>query len=260
MKQQIFKNNLFEVTATLEDGEILFDAEQVAESLGITQIKGNQSYVRWERVNDYLPSDSPLVGKGDLIPEPMVYKLAFKAQNEVAEQFQDWLAIEVIPQIRKTGSYSIDTSQLSPELQAFNNIFQSLAKQELATKQLETKLDNIADILSLNMNDWRNESNKIINVIATKLGGGQYYKDIRKESYELLEERGKCKLNVRLNNRKNAMAGRGMSKTSISKLSKLDIIAEDNKLISVYITVIKDLAVKYQLNLSDYQLVLGDAP
>src|SRR5699024_12273046 len=29
----------------------------------------------------------------------------FKAQNDVAEQFQDWLAIEVIPSIRKHGAY-----------------------------------------------------------------------------------------------------------------------------------------------------------
>lgn len=43
--------------------------------------------------------------KGDLIPEPLVYKLAFKASNEVAEQFQDWLAIEVIPSIRQNGGY-----------------------------------------------------------------------------------------------------------------------------------------------------------
>lgn len=41
----------------------------------------------------------------DFIPEPAVYKLAFKANNEVAEKFQDWLAVEVLPQIRQTGGY-----------------------------------------------------------------------------------------------------------------------------------------------------------
>jgi len=37
----------------------------------------------------------------------MVYKLAFKASNDTAEKFQDWLAIEVIPSIRKTGQYQV---------------------------------------------------------------------------------------------------------------------------------------------------------
>src|SRR5690625_2867443 len=102
---QTFENELFKVSAKREGDQILFDVEQVAKSLGLTQVKGNSVFVRWERVNSYLPSDSPQVGKGDLIPEPLVYKLAFKAQNGVAEKFQDWLAIEVIPTIRKTGGY-----------------------------------------------------------------------------------------------------------------------------------------------------------
>ncbi|MFW2110345.1 phage antirepressor [Bacillus spizizenii] len=102
---QTFKNDLFEVAAKVENEQILFDAERVARSLGIVQEKNNKQYIRWERVNEYLPQSSPEVGKGDFIPEPLVYKLAFKASNQVAEQFQDWLAIEVIPTIRKTGGY-----------------------------------------------------------------------------------------------------------------------------------------------------------
>ncbi|MDK2600107.1 phage antirepressor KilAC domain-containing protein [Bacillus stercoris] len=102
---QTFKNDLFEVAAKIENDQILFDAERVARSLGIVQEKNNKQYIRWERVNEYLPQSSPEVGKGDFIPEPLVYKLAFKASNQIAEQFQDWLAIEVIPTIRKTGGY-----------------------------------------------------------------------------------------------------------------------------------------------------------
>ncbi|MEK5108186.1 ORF6C domain-containing protein [Cytobacillus sp. FSL K6-0129] len=111
-KLQIFKNDLFEVSAKTEGADIQFDAEQVAINLGITETKNNRQYVMWRRVNQYIKpfgtsaENSPQVGKGDFIPEPLVYKLAFKASNTLAEKFQDWLAIEVIPQIRKTGSYS----------------------------------------------------------------------------------------------------------------------------------------------------------
>ncbi|MED1612520.1 phage antirepressor KilAC domain-containing protein [Bacillus paranthracis] len=105
---QNFKNEIFEVSAKFENGEVLFDVEQVAKSLGIARTKNNKMYVRWDRVNSYLPKNSPLVGKGDLIPEPLVYKLAFKASNELAEAFQDWLAIEVLPSIRKHGAYMTD--------------------------------------------------------------------------------------------------------------------------------------------------------
>ncbi|WP_342537300.1 phage antirepressor KilAC domain-containing protein [Sporosarcina sp. FSL K6-3508] len=102
---KVFKNGIFEVGAVLENGQVLFDVEQVARSLGFIDRKNDVEYVRWNRVNSHLPETSPRVAKGDLIPEPLVYKLAFKAQNNVAEKFQDWLAVEVIPSIRKDGGY-----------------------------------------------------------------------------------------------------------------------------------------------------------
>lgn len=108
---QIFKNDLFEVAIATDDGELLFDVEMVARSLGISEKKGDKEYVIWKRVNKYLGEKfSTLVSKGDYIPEPMVYKLAFKANNKVAEDFQDWLAVEVLPAIRKNGTYNLPTS------------------------------------------------------------------------------------------------------------------------------------------------------
>lgn len=103
---QKFENNLFELEVKTENGESLFNAETVARSLGFTQSKNGKEFVRWERVNEYLKKYSPQLGKVSFISEPMVYKLAFKANNALAEKFQDWLAVEVLPTIRKTGSYS----------------------------------------------------------------------------------------------------------------------------------------------------------
>ncbi|PJI08323.1 MULTISPECIES: BRO-N domain-containing protein [Clostridium] len=107
-KIKIFKNDLFEIGVKLDNDEWVFDVEKVALSLGITTVaKSGNVCVRWSRVNKYL-SSSPQVGtlkKGDFIPEPAVYKLAFKASNELAEQFQDWLAVDVLPKINHTGGY-----------------------------------------------------------------------------------------------------------------------------------------------------------
>lgn len=114
---KVFKNEMFEVSVELADGEVLFDTENVAKNLGFTQLKGNKEYVRWETINRYLEKYvSQEVGKGDFIPEALVYKLAFKASNEVAEKFQDWLAIEVLPQIRKHGMYAKDELLDNPDL------------------------------------------------------------------------------------------------------------------------------------------------
>lgn len=122
---QKFNNELFQLEVKAENGESLFNVESVARSLGITQIaKSGNEVVRWERVNKYLNLSSPQVGtaisqevgKNDFISEPMVYKLAFKANNEVAEKFQDWLAMEVLPSLRKNGMYATDELLDNPDL------------------------------------------------------------------------------------------------------------------------------------------------
>ncbi|EOA7300369.1 phage antirepressor [Enterococcus faecium] len=116
MNTQKFENNLFELEVKTENGETLFDVETVAKSLGFTQSKNGKDFVRWERVNEYLKKYSPKLGKGSFISEPMVYKLAFKANNALAEKFQDWLAVEVLPQIRKHGMYATDELLNNPDL------------------------------------------------------------------------------------------------------------------------------------------------
>lgn len=120
MEIQTFSNNLFDLTVKTENGEALFDVETVARSLGFIETKGNKEYVRWRTVNGYLKKYlSQEVAKGDYISEPMVYKLAFKANNALAEQFQDWLATEVLPTIRKHGAYltpdKIEEALLNPD-------------------------------------------------------------------------------------------------------------------------------------------------
>ena len=40
-----------------------------------------------------------------IIPEPDVYRLILKSQAPNAEAFQDWVCEEVLPAIRRTGSY-----------------------------------------------------------------------------------------------------------------------------------------------------------
>lgn len=117
MDTQKFENNLFQLEVKTEKGESLFDVETVARSLGFTEVKNGKEYVRWRTINGYLKKYlSQEVAKTDFISEPMVYKLAFKANNALAEKFQDWLATEVLPQIRKYGMYAKDELLDNPDL------------------------------------------------------------------------------------------------------------------------------------------------
>lgn len=91
------------------DGSISVNAEDTAVGYGWTQEKKGKLYIRWETLNGYCKElgFSQEVGKGDYIPESLFYMLGFKAGNDRALKYQQWLAMEVLPSLRKNGSYEM---------------------------------------------------------------------------------------------------------------------------------------------------------
>lgn len=119
---QMFKYGDVELPVkTYADGSIEFNAEQAAIGFGLTKISKGKDYVRWERVNEYLglSRSGQQIKRGDFITEPQFYKLAIKANNQVAEKFQNWVTSEVLPSIRKHGAYmtneKIEEALLNPD-------------------------------------------------------------------------------------------------------------------------------------------------
>lgn len=107
---EVFKNDelgLSTRVVTNPDGSISVNAEDAAIGFGWTQEKSGKQYVRWETLNAYCKEFgfSQQVGKDDYIPESLFYRLGMKASNPTADKFQKWLAMEVIPSIRKHGYY-----------------------------------------------------------------------------------------------------------------------------------------------------------
>lgn len=139
----------------------------------------------------------------------------------------------------------IETSSLSPELQFMNSVVQSLAKQELATKQLDQKLDNITEIVALNTSDWRKDSRTLINKMAKTQGGYGAYKEIQAAIYEEVDRRAGSSLKIRLTNLRNRMAGEGLSKSKRDKMNKLDVIESDKRMLEIYLAIVKEFSIKY---------------
>ena len=48
------------------------------------------------------------------LTEPGLYRLIFRSNKRIAERFRRWVFHEVLPSIRKTGSYSAEPKVLSP--------------------------------------------------------------------------------------------------------------------------------------------------
>ncbi len=256
---KIFNNEELQLqvrTIQNDDGSISINAEDTAIGFGWTQEKTGKTYVKWERMNGYCKEFgfSPQVGKDDYIPESLFYRLGMKANNAVADKFQNWLAMEVIPSIRKTGQYgkAFDRNQLSPELQLFMQMGETMARQELEQKRqaeqiqkVEQRVESIRDVVAIDTTSWREETGRILRKIGNECGDNVSYQEVRAESYKLLEKRMGVNLKQRLTNKRRRMADEGICKSQRDKLNNLDIIAEDKKLIEGYTAIVKEMAIKY---------------
>lgn len=148
--------------------------------------------------------------------------------------------------------HQIDTEELSPELKMFNQIFKSVANQELENKKLNHKVDNIAEIVSLNTTDWRKTSQSIIKKIAITQGGYEAYRDVAKSIYDETDKRAGSNLKTRLTNLRKNMALEGASKSKRDKANKLDVIESDKRLKEIYMAVVKDTAIKNKVWENEY--------
>lgn len=143
---QIFKNeklNLKVEAVQNKDGSISINAEDAARGFGWTRIKNNKVYVMWDRINSFIEElNIPhKCGKGDFIPESLFYLLAMKANNKVAQEFQKWLAVEVIPAIRKNGAYMTELKGQEKMFQLLRNEVNGIINEivSLKVKEIEEK-------------------------------------------------------------------------------------------------------------------------
>lgn len=97
-------------------------------------------------------------------------------------------------------------------MQALEMMFTVQKEQEQFNKQMQQEITGIRNIVGMETKNWRNDTNKVLGAIAQHLGGGEKHKTIRMEAYKLLEEKGRCKLDQRLNNRRAKMLVKGATK------------------------------------------------
>lgn len=157
----------------------------------------------------------------------------------------------------KENVQPLNTSELSPELQMFGNLYKAIANQELEQKKIKAEIEDtknqlqgIRGIVAINSKDWKNDCKNLITKIAYKLGGIEHIQDVYKEVYSTLDKRLGTKLQVRLTNKRRRMADEGVCKSKRDKLNYINVIEDDKKLIEGYIAIVKELSIKYGVDMN----------
>lgn len=126
---QIFNNAEFGQVRTIVDGDkILFCASDIAKALGYEKPNNAiNTHCKNATLKQGIITDN--LGRkqnANFIPEGDVYRLVVRSKLPTAEKFESWVFDEVLPSIRKTGSYSIkqqpvdDAKQLRSEAMLLN--------------------------------------------------------------------------------------------------------------------------------------------
>lgn len=136
-----------------ENGTAQLNLEDVARGLGFTTVAtSGKAYVRWNTAKAYLVDLGFLqeVAKDDLpeyIPENIFYLLSMKASNQTAISFQMKVANEILPSIRKTGSYSVVPQTFPEALRLAADYAEKNTALLLENEELKTKTKYVDQIL-----------------------------------------------------------------------------------------------------------------
>lgn len=148
----------FEGTATINaierNGEILLEANSVCKALGFANPRqAISSHVDEEDVHSVDTLTSGGKQKKNYVNESGMYALMLGSRKPEAKRFKKWVTSEVIPTIRKTGSYSMPGAPVKDEnLSIINEDLDYLfdRDQVVATQiaQLSENMANTAIILN----------------------------------------------------------------------------------------------------------------
>lgn len=106
---EVFVNPVLDssIRTCLIDGKIWFVSADVCKSLDIKNPRSAVSYLQTDekgvRSFDTLGGTQSL----SIVNESGLYSIIFSSKKEIAIQFRKWITNDVIPSIRKTGSYSV---------------------------------------------------------------------------------------------------------------------------------------------------------
>ncbi|MBD2473148.1 BRO family protein [Nostoc sp. FACHB-145] len=100
--------------------------------------------------NVYTPGDDNPKGQEMLtVTEPGLYRLIFKSRKPVAKRFQRWVFHEVLPSLRRTGSYSIPKPDQQRNGKLTLDELLSFAQKVLAPTRLSPELQTITVVRGL---------------------------------------------------------------------------------------------------------------
>lgn len=153
--------------------------------------------------------------------------------------------LKYIEAFNKMAHQLTNLDNLSPQLQLLINIELQQKQMQTQITQVNQRIDGIKEIVGLSIIGWREDARALIVKIAEQWGGHDYIAEVNKAIYKELDSRLGVNLKQRRINKRHRLADEGIPKSKQDKISYVDVIADDKKLIEGYVAIVKEMAIKY---------------
>ncbi len=180
---QIFNNPDFgEIRTVIIDGEPWFVSKDISDKLGYAKPANMVKLVDEDDKRNLRGSDLEPGSKAQIsaVNESGLYAAIFGSKQENAKKFKKWVTSEVLPSIRKTGSYT--TPQLQSvseiplgELASYLKIMDRVAnRQNLASYKIAENFKKVSEQFGVQLSeDFVNVPEYVQQTL--KLEGGAYH-------------------------------------------------------------------------------------
>lgn len=175
---KIFNSEEFgEIRTVTINNEPWFVGKDVAEALGYERTA--------DAIRQHVEDEDKGVGeiqtpggiqKMTIINESGLYSLIFGSKLESAKRFKHWVTSEVLPSIRRTGSYEME--QYSPEMKAILMHDKKLVK-------MDERVTNLENTMTIDYGQQQVLGETVNHVVIEHLGGknSEAYKEIGKKVF-----------------------------------------------------------------------------
>ena len=165
---QLFSNDGFgEIRVLLQDGEPMFVAKDVCTILGLGRQQDSTRYLDEDEKGECLVDTPSGAQKMVCVTEPGFYKLVMRSRKPEAKAFQRWVTHEVLPELRRRGSYQVPMTREERVARALIDCNEIVLEQRETIAKLEAEnhaLSNKAQAFDL----WVDDADGLLSV--TKAG------------------------------------------------------------------------------------------
>ena len=238
---QIFTNPDFgEVRTIEENGAVMFCGSDVAKALGYSNPRDAISRHCRGVVKRDTPTESGMQ-EMSFIPESDLYRLVFGSKLPTAERFTDWVTEEILPAIRRHGSYSQKPLTPAEQLLAQANVLveqeRRLSALEETAEKTSRAIEMIAAPAASTRDTWQEETGKAIRQMCAEYALN--YHSTTGGLYKELEGRAGIDLDARKRNLQKRLRANGATATECKAVSKLSVIARNPQLREIFTGIVQ---------------------